>query len=221
MPPFLQFRGDSATYCKYCQTKMRDSEGCIVYLLNLCKQIDQNMARKCSFDPDWREAFGNRCLDTRPHSGPLLAQVEPPFLQAHRERFTDTMPCCQKTERLTVRYLGEYSARSCSFSTWRSTNQVLHRIYVVHRTTGLVEPQGNNMPQGSWKYTNTAESPALYPRYFWQYSTDDNQLVNATDVMRAVASTRCQWYRALESVENGVGKTTKGMSRGAARPERH
>ena len=153
--------------------------------------------------------FGNRCLETRPHAGPLLAQVEPPFLQAYRERFTDTMRCSQNTERLNVHYLGEYSAGSCSFSTWRLTNQPLHRMHVVHRITDLVEPQGNTMSQGSWRYTNIAMSPALCPGYYWQYSNDNNQLLNATDVMRAVASTCCQWYRSIETAELGVDKTTR------------
>ena len=86
-------------------------------------------------------------------------------------------------------------------------------MHVVHRTTGLVEPQDNTMPQGSWKYKNIAVSPALCPGYFWQYSTDDNQFLNATDVLRAVASTRCQWYRAIESAEHGVDKTTRGFQK--------
>ena len=209
MPPFRLFKGDSGTYCKYCQTRMHDSEGCIVHLLNTCKQIGQKVAQRCSFNPNWREVFDNRCLETRPHAGPLLAQVEPSFLQAYREQFTDTMLCSQKTERLNVHYLGAYSARSCSFSTWRLTNQPLHRMHVVHRITGLVEPQGNTMSQGSSRYTNIAMSPAFCPGYYWQYSNDDNQLLNATEVMRAVASTRCQWYRAIESAENGVDKTTR------------
>ena len=82
-------------------------------------------------------------------------------------------------------------------------------MHVVHRTTGLVEPEGNTMSQGSWRYKNIAMSPAFCPGYYWQYSNDDSQRFNATDVMRAVASTRCQWYRCIETAELGVDKTTR------------
>ena len=94
MPPFPQFKADSATYCKYCQSKMHDSGGCIVHLLNLCKQIGQKLARRCLFVPDWIETFGDRCMDTRPHAGPLLAQFEPSSSQGYRERYVDTMLLC-------------------------------------------------------------------------------------------------------------------------------
>ena len=148
-------------------------------------------------------------MDTRPHAGPLLAQFELPLDQSHCERHVDTMLCCTKNERLNGHDLAEYSARSCNFSTWRLTTQPFHKMHVAHRIVGLVEPRGNTMPQGSWRYKTTADSPALCPRVFWQYSNDNNQLLNATEVMKAVASSRCQWYRAIEAEENGVDKTSR------------
>lgn len=104
-------------------------------------------------------------MDTRPHAGPLLARFEPPFDQSHRERHVDTMLCCIKNERLNVHYVAEYSAISCKFSTWRLTNQAFHKMHVAHCTVGLVEPRGNTMPQGSWRYKTTADSPALCPGF--------------------------------------------------------
>ena len=87
MPPFPAFKAESATYCSHCQSKMHDSGGCIVRLLHMCKQIGQKLSSRCSFVPDWVESFGSRCMESRPHAGPLLAQYEPSSSQAYRERF--------------------------------------------------------------------------------------------------------------------------------------
>ena len=80
---------------------------------------------------------------------------------------------------------------------------------MFHRTVGLVEPRCNTMPNGTWKYKAAADSPALCSGFYWQFSNDDRQLLNATDVMRAVASSRCSWYRAIEAAENDVDKTIR------------
>ena len=47
MPPFPPSKAESATYCSHCQSKMHDSGGCIVRLLNLCKQIGQKLSHRC------------------------------------------------------------------------------------------------------------------------------------------------------------------------------
>ena len=101
---------------------MHDSGGCIVHLLNLCNQIGPKLAHRCLYVPDWIGTFGDRCMDTRTHAGPLLAQFEPSSSQGYRERFVDTMLRCTKTERLGVQYLVDYSAKHCNFLTLRLTN---------------------------------------------------------------------------------------------------
>ena len=82
-------------------------------------------------------------------------------------------------------------------------------MHVAHCIEGLVEPRSNTMPQGSWRYNITADSPAFCPGCFWQYSNDNNQLLNVTVVMKAVASSRCQWYRAIAAEDGSVDKTTR------------
>ena len=42
VPTFSPLKADSATNCRYCQSKMHDSAGCIVYLLSLCKKKSAN-----------------------------------------------------------------------------------------------------------------------------------------------------------------------------------
>ena len=91
MPPFPPFKAESATYCTHCQSKVHDSGGCIVRLLHMCKQIGLKLSNRCSFVPDWNDSFGNRCMDIRPHVGPLLAQYEPSSSETYRERMVDTM----------------------------------------------------------------------------------------------------------------------------------
>ena len=106
------------------------------------------------------------CIDPRPHAGPELAQLLPPTEGRHRERHVDTMLCFTKTDRLFVQYLAEYSARGCSYSVLRVTNQLAHKMHVAHRTDSLVEPRGNTLPQGSWKYKATADCAGLCSGFY-------------------------------------------------------
>ena len=209
MPPFPAFKAESATYCSHCQSRMHDSGGCFVRLLHMCKQIGQKLSNRCSFVPDWIESFGDRCMESRPHVGPLLAQYEPSSNQTYRERHVDTMLLCTKTERLGVQYPGDYSAKHCNHFSLRITNQPAYKSYVMHRAVGLVEPRCTTMPNGTWKYKTATESPSLCAGFYWQFNSDDNQLPNSTDVMRAVAAPRCGWYRAIDTAEHNVDKTIR------------
>ena len=49
----------------------------------------------------------------------------------------------------------------------------------------------------------------LVAGFYWQYNGDDTQLLNSTDVMRAVAATRHGWYKAIETAERNVDKATR------------
>ena len=69
----------------------------------------------------------------------------------------------------------------------------------MHRTVGLVEPRCNIMKGGQWKYKTG--QVGLVNGFYWQYTGDDTQLLNSTDVMRAVAATRHGWYKAIETTE--------------------
>ena len=180
-------------------------------LLHTCKQIGQKLSNRCSFVPGWIESFGDRCMESRPRVGPLLAQFEPSSSETYRERHVDTMLLCRKTERLGVQDLGDYSAKPCNYSSLRITNQPAYKSYVMHRTVGLVEPRCNTMPNGAWKYKTATESPSLCADFYWQFNSDDNQLLNSIDVMRAVAATRCGWYRAIDTAEHNVDKTIESI----------
>ena len=58
--------------------------------------------------------------------------------------------------------------------------------------------------------TTLLQIPLLFARFFfWQYSNDNNQFLNAFEVIKAVASCRCQWYRAIEAEESGVDTMTR------------
>ena len=89
------------------------------------------------------------------------------------------------------------------------TDQPAYMSYVIHRTVGLVEPRCNTMPNGIWKYKTATESPSRCSGFYWQFSSDDNQLLDTTDVMRAVAASRCSWYRAIDAAEYNVDKTIR------------
>ena len=143
MPPFPAFKAESATYCSHCQSRVHDSGGCIVCLLHMCKQIGLKLSNRCSFVPDWNDSFGHRCMEPRPHVGPLLA---PSSSETYRERMVDTMLFCRKTERLGVQYLSDYSTTHYNYSSLRMTNQPAFKHIVMHRTVGLIEPRCNSIP---------------------------------------------------------------------------
>ena len=79
----------------------------------------------------------------------------------------------------------------------------------MHRTVGLIEPRCNTMPNGQWKYKTATENPSLVAGFYWQFNSDDSQFLNSTDVMQAVAATRCGWYRAIDTAEHTVDKTIR------------
>ena len=79
----------------------------------------------------------------------------------------------------------------------------------MHRTVGLIEPRCNTMPNGQWKYKTATESPSPVAGFYWHSKSDDSQFLNSTDVMRAVAATRWGWYKAIETAEHNVDKTTR------------
>ena len=74
----------------------------------------------------------------------------------------------------------------------------------MHRTVGLVEPRCNTMKHLQWKYKTG--QVGLVAGFYWQYNGDDSQLLNSTDVTRAVAATRYGWYKAIETAEHNVDK---------------
>ena len=209
MPPVPAIAAESYTYCSHCQSRMHDSGGCIVRSLHMSKEIGQKLSNRCSFVQGWSESFGDRCMTPRPHVGTLLAQFEPSCSEAYRERFGDTMLLCRKTERLGVQYVGDYSARHCNYSSLRITNQPAYKHVVMHRTVGLIEPRCNTMPNGQWKYKTATESPSLVAGFYWQFNSDDSQFLNSIDVMRSVTATRWGWYKAIETAEHNVDKTTR------------
>ena len=84
-------------------------------------------------------------------------------------------------------------------------------MHVAHLTDSLVEPRGNTLPRGSWKYKATADCAALCPGFDWTYSDDNGQLLNTTEVMKAAASSRCSHYRAIEAEERNTDKTTRSF----------
>ena len=71
----------------------------------------------------------------------------------------------------------------------------------------LIEPRCNTLPNGQWKYKTG--QVGLVAGFYWQFNSDDNQLLNSSDVMRAVAATRHGWYKAIETAEHNVDKTIR------------
>ena len=67
------------------------------------------------------------------------------------------------------------------------------------------------MPNGQWKYKTG--QVGLVAGFYWQFHSDDNQLLNSIDVMRAVAVARHGWYKAIETAEHNVDKTIREYQR--------
>ena len=90
---------------------------------------------------------------------------------------------------------------------------------VFHDSPGLVEPQSNTL-QGSWRYQSSVDSSALCLGFYWMYRDDKAQLYNSTEVMKAVVSSRCNHYQAIEAEHRDCDNTTTAFSGTFARPVR-
>ena len=77
----------------------------------------------------------------------------------------------------------------------------------MHRTDGLAEPRCNTIQGRQCRYKSREET--MVAGFYWQYNGDDAQLLNDAGIMQAVANTRYAWYKAIETADHDVAKTTR------------